>query len=70
VKVNPYRKPIGDIKEVLRRLIALMSDPAVEMPIFKNMAAVYVSWQADLHIVETIAFDWDAKQDKLRHFVL
>ena len=45
---TPYTRAIHEAKEVLQFLIRLMVHES-DMKIFKNMAAVYVVWQHELH---------------------
>lgn len=49
---NPYNKVTAEIREVLSMLIKMMSNPSIEMKLFKNVMAVYVIWQHDLHAAE------------------
>ena len=64
MRANPYRVVIENIRQVMKKLIELMCDPTVEMPIFRNMAAVYVFWQADLHLAQIAAMNWDMQHDR------
>lgn len=57
---NPYDQRIAEIREVMSELMRKMCAEN-EMKVFRNMAAVYVEWQHDLHLAELAALDWKTK---------
>jgi hypothetical protein len=59
--VNPYKAAIGEARSIMQWLISLMSQ-VNDMKLFKNIAAVYVVWQHEIHNLENAALEWECRK--------
>lgn len=55
---NPYDKHIEEARQILRDLMKRATDEE-DMKVFKNIAAVYIVWQHELHQLELAAMAWE-----------
>ena len=59
---SPYSKAIQEAREVMADLIRRMTAEE-DSKIFKNIAAVYIVWQHEIHNLQLEALNWEMRRD-------